>query len=42
MGIAMRIFGVDLLEKKIDKNKESYWRKKEKMEFNPLNYERQF
>jgi hypothetical protein len=42
IGLVMKLFRVDLLDKKIDKNKESYWRKKEKMEFNPLNYERQF
>jgi len=42
IGLVMRLFRVDLLDKKIDKNKDSYWRKKEKIEFNPSNYERQF
>jgi len=42
VGLVMRLFKVDLLDRKIEKNKDSYWRKKEKMEFNPSNYERQF
>lgn len=42
MGIVMRMFGVDLLDRKIEKGKDSYWRKKEKKEFNPPDYERQF
>jgi len=42
IGLVMRLFRVDLLDRKIDKNKESYWRKKEKSGFSPLNYERQF
>lgn len=42
IGLAMRLFGIDLLERKSDKNKKSYWKKKEKKEFNPLDYERQF
>lgn len=41
-GLIMRLFRVDLLERKIDKNKDSYWKKKEKIMFNPLDYERQF
>lgn len=42
VGLALRVFGADLLDRKIDKNKDSYWRKNERSEFNPLNYERQF
>lgn len=42
IGLGMRLFGVDLLDRKIDKNKDSYWRTKEKKEFIPLDYERQF
>jgi len=42
VGLGMRLFKVDLLDRKIDKNKESYWRKKDKKEFSLLNYERQF
>ncbi len=41
-GIVMKLFGVDLLDKKIDKNKESYWSKKEEGGSGPLSYERQF
>lgn len=40
IGLAMRLFKVDLLER--NKKKESYWKKKEKPDFNPLNYERQY
>lgn len=40
VGLFMRLFRIDLLERK---NKEgTYWKKKEKVEFNPLNYERRF
>ena len=42
IGLGMRLFGVDLLDKGIDKGKNSYWKKKEKRDFNPLDYERQF
>lgn len=42
IGVGIRLFGVDLLNRKIEKNKESYWIPKEKKEFNPLDYERQF
>ncbi|MCX5703093.1 MAG: SxtJ family membrane protein [Candidatus Omnitrophica bacterium] len=42
VGLVMRLFGVDLLDRKIEKNKESYWKDKEGKEFNPLDYERQF
>ena len=42
IGVGMRLFGVDLLDRKIDKNKQSYWIKKEKKAFSPLDYERQF
>lgn len=42
VGLAMRLFRVDLLDRRIDKNKESYWINKEKKEFNPADYERQF
>ncbi len=42
IGLGMRLFKVDLLDRKIDKNKESYWKEKEKGDFKPLNYERQF
>lgn len=42
IGLVMSLFGVDLLERKIEKNKKSYWKEKEKKEFNPLDYERLF
>jgi len=42
VGIAMRLFRIDLLDRKICKNKESYWRQKEKKGFDPANYKRQF
>jgi hypothetical protein len=42
IGLVMRLFGADLLDRKIDKNKDSYWRKREKKAFNPADYERLF
>lgn len=42
MGLVMKLFRVDLLDRKIDKNKMSYWKQKEKKHLNPLDYERQF
>jgi hypothetical protein len=42
IGLTLKLFGVDLLDRKIDKNRQSYWQKREKKEFNPLDYERQF
>lgn len=42
IGIVLRAFGVDLLDRRIEKDKGSYWKKKEKKVFSPLNYERQF
>src|SRR4030042_2060623 len=42
IGIFLRVFKKDLLDRKIEKNKESYWHKKEPVIFNPGIYERQF
>lgn len=42
IGLAMRLFGVDLLERRIEKTRDTYWKKKDKKAFNPLDYERQF
>jgi hypothetical protein len=42
VGLMMRLFRVDLLDRKIEKDKKSYWRRKEKKEFSSLDYERQF
>ncbi len=41
-GLLMKLFRFDPLERRIDKKKASYWIKKEVVEFNRLNYERQF
>lgn len=42
IGIGMKLFRVDLLDRKIDKKRVSYWKKRESRVFNPLDYERQF
>ncbi len=42
IGLAMRLFGVDLLDRRIEKGKQTYWKKKGKHKFKPLDYERQF
>ena len=42
IGLLIRLFGKDLLERKIDKDKRSYWIQKQKAVFDKLNYERQF
>lgn len=42
IGLVMRLIGVDLLDRKIEKKKETYWKKKEKRELDNMNYERQF
>ena len=42
IGIVMRLFSVDLLDRKIDKDKDSYWQKTIKKSFSRLNYEKQF
>ena len=40
IGLVMRLLKIDLLER--HKDKESYWKNKERIDFNPLNYERRF
>ena len=40
LGLLMKLFKADLLERK--KKAESYWKPKEKIVFNPVNYERRF
>ncbi|MEI6831388.1 MAG: SxtJ family membrane protein [Candidatus Omnitrophota bacterium] len=40
VGLVMRLFRIDLLER--NKNKGSYWKKKERKDFNFLDYERRF
>jgi len=42
IGLLMRLFGRNPLDRRIEKHKDSYWRRKDKREFQPLNYERQF
>ena len=42
IGLVMKLFRVDLLDRKIDKNKNSYWHKMTKRTFNQLNYKKQF
>jgi hypothetical protein len=42
IGLCMRLFGIDLLEKRINKNKKSYWIEKEKEGLACQSYERQF
>lgn len=42
IGLIMRLFRIDLLERRIEKGKKSYWKEKEKGGFSPLDYERQF
>jgi len=37
-----KIMGKDLLDRKIDRNAESYWNKREPSEFNPSDVENQF
>ncbi len=42
IGITMRLFGIDLLKRKIDKNNDSYWQEAIKKCLNRKDYERQF
>ncbi len=42
MGLAIKLFRVDLLARKIQKNKASYWDKKVDINSGALKYERQF
>lgn len=42
IGLIIKIFGVDLLDTRIEKDRQTYWRKKDKKGFSLSNYERQF
>jgi len=42
VGIAMKLFNNDPLDRKIEKGRGSYWIKKEKKDFSRIDYERQF
>jgi len=41
-GLIMKLLGKDLLDTKIDKNKDSYWKTREKKKLELSDYERQF
>lgn len=42
IGLALRLTGKDLLDKKIDRGAETYWKKREKTDFEASRYERLF
>jgi hypothetical protein len=42
IAIGIKIFRIDLLDRALQKDKDSYWKPKEKTPFNPLSYEKQF
>jgi multisubunit Na+/H+ antiporter MnhG subunit len=42
IGLLMRFFGKDILQRKIDRQRRSYWIKRQKTELTPERYERQF
>lgn len=42
MGVLIRLFGVDLLDRKISKDKKSYWYKQKTQGLGKPGYERQF
>ena len=42
IGVGLKLFKVDLLDIKIDKNKDTYWRKKDKKISSLEDYKRQF
>ncbi|MFA5410478.1 MAG: SxtJ family membrane protein [Candidatus Omnitrophota bacterium] len=42
IGLMIKLFRMDLLDRKIEKGKDSYWKKKEAKDFNRLDYERLF
>ena len=42
LGLAIRMFRVDLLERRIEKGKRSYWKEVKEGEFRSISYERQF
>jgi len=42
IGLALRLFGKDLLDRKLDKNAETYWHRREKRHLKLEEYERQF
>jgi uncharacterized membrane protein len=42
IGIVMRVLGIDVLDRKLKQNKDSYWLKKEQGQCKVSDYERQF
>ncbi len=42
IGLLVKLIRKDFLDLKIDKSKNSYWQKREKKKFDPVDYERQF
>ena len=42
VGVVMRLFGADLLKRKTDQNRDSYWQGAVKKTFNRASYEKQF
>lgn len=42
IGLLMRLLGTDALDQKMEKEKPTYWRDREREEFKPSDYERQF
>lgn len=42
MGLVMRLLRIDPLDRKIDKEADTYWRRKEKRKFLASDYDRQF
>ena len=42
LGLMMKLLGKDLLDKKIEKGRASYWKEKTKSHFKPADYEKQF
>jgi hypothetical protein len=41
ISIGIKIFRIDLLDRRLEKRSDSYWKKKEKIPFSPLQYEKQ-
>ena len=41
IGLVMRLFRIDLLEREFNQTQNSYWKRKEKKDFLPSDYERQ-
>lgn len=42
IGLVMRIFGVDLLDRKTNRDKDTYWIRKDNKDFDKTRYQRQF